>query len=424
MSHTTVTFPYGTYDITFELPTSNLLGVIIPKMDRDGKDEDQIVREALANPINSPRLCDLAHGRKSVAIVISDITRPCPTSQLLPHILGELESAGIKDSNILINIALGIHRKMNDAEIATIVNPTIANRIRVTNHEPEDTIHLGHTSAGTPVEIFRPITEADLRICIGNIEHHYFAGFSGGNKAVFPGCASKATISANHAMMFHPNATAGKIDDNPVRVDIEEGASLVPVDFILNVVLDPNQRIIDAVAGHSIAAHREGCKLVDERFAVLIPKRADIVLAGAGGHPKDINLYQAHKGLDNALCFAKKNGLIIFVAQCREGFGNPVFEGWMKEGVKSEDLISRIQQEFILGGHKAAALASVLKRTTVCLLSDLAPDVVRRIGMVPVRNTQEILKIAFDKMGGSADMLVVPHASSVHPIFPDEFLFL
>ena len=305
---------------------------------------------------------------------------------------------------------------MTEAELEAAVGLAIADRIRVVNHGATDTVRLGVTSAGTPVEIFRPLTEVDVRICPGNLESHYFAGFTGGNKAIFPGCASKATITAYHAMMFHPQATAGRIEGNPVRADLEEGVALLGVDFILNVVLDPNRRIVDAFAGDAIAAHRKGCEWIKERGMISIPKRANIILASAGGYPKDINLYQAHKGLDNACYFVREGGVIILVAECKEGFGNQIFEEWMTEGTTSKNLISRIQREFVLGGHKAAAFATVLERTKVYLLSDLPPEVVRRCGMVSIENPGEMLERVFKEVGRGADVLVLPQACAIQPI--------
>jgi len=416
MSFTTVQLPYGNRYLTFELPTSNLLGVLYPKFGSETRDEDQLVREALKHPINAPRLCDLAHRGQSVAIIISDLTRPCPSPRLLPHILNELGSAGIKDEDILIVVALGIHRRMSKDELVSAVGPRITDRIRVVNHDPADTVRQGFTSAGTPVEIFRPLTEVDLKICIGNVEFHYFVGFSGGYKAILPGCASQATITANHAMMFHPQATTGRIEGNPVRSDLEEGAAMLGVDFILNVVLDPNHRIVEAVAGDAIAAHRRGCEWIKQYGMIPIPKRADIVLASVGGYPNDINLYQAHKGLDNARYFAREGGVIALVAECREGFGNSIFESWMMEGVSPKKLIARIQQEFVIGGHKAAALASILESTKVYLLSNLSPEVVRRCGMVPIMSPGEMIETVLREFGSGANMLVLPQACSIQPI--------
>ncbi|TET84541.1 MAG: nickel-dependent lactate racemase [Anaerolineales bacterium] len=416
MSCTTVQLPYGKRQITFELPTSNLLGVFYPKVDTEARDEDQLIREALAHPIDALRLCDLAHRGQNVAIVISDMTRPCPSHRLLPHILNELESAGITDEKILIVAAIGSHRRMTEAELVSAVGPAIASRIRVVNHDVSNTVRLATTSVGTPVEIFRPLTEVDLRICIGNIESHYFAGFTGGSKAILPGCASLATITANHAMMLHTEATVGRIEGNPVRADLEEGAALLGVDFILNVALDPNHRIVEAVAGAAIAAHRRGCKWIKQHGMIPIPKRADIVLASAGGYPKDINLYQAHKGLNNACHFVQEGGAIFLVAECKEGFGNPIFEEWMTEGSAPKDWIARIQRQFVLGGHKAAAIATVLEKAKVYLLSDLPPDVISRCGIVPMKDPKEVLKTAFREFGRQAEILVLPQACSILPI--------
>jgi len=337
MSYTTVQLPYGEGHVDFELPTSNLLGVFYPETTTETRDEDQIIIDALEHPIGAPRLRDLAHRGQRVAIVISDITRPCPSNRLLPCILNELESAGVSDERILIVAALGSHRRMTELQLKAAVGPEIADRIRIVNHDVSNTVRLGITSAGTPVEIFRPLTEVDLRICVGNLEGHYFAGFSGGYKAIMPGCASRATITANHAMMFQPQATTGRIEGNPLREDLEEGAALLGVDFILNVVLDRNKRIVVAEAGDVIEAHRKGCKWIEEFSMTPIPKRADIVLASAGGYPKDINLYQAHKGLVVACKTVREGGAIVLVAECAEGFGNKVFEKCVTEGSSPQE---------------------------------------------------------------------------------------
>jgi len=218
-------------------------------------------------------------------------------------------------------------------------------------------------------------------------------------------------------MMVRAEAAAGRLEGNPVRADIEEGAALVGVDFILNVVVDgPQHRIIAAVAGDVTAAHRQGCEIVAERGIVPIDGRADIVLVSAGGHPKDVNLYQAQKALDNAAHAVRDGGVLILVAECPEGLGNRTFEAWMAEMHTPDDLLVRIQREFVLGGHKAAAIAAVLKRASVYLVSALQDEVVRQCGMVPWGDLSEALDAAWATLGPEASILALPQGGSVLPL--------
>lgn len=177
----------------------------------------------MAYPIGSPRLREIVHPGQKIAIVTSDLTRPTPSDKMLPFIVEELEAAGVPDKDVLIVFALGIHRPMSDEEMRKAISPAYYERFRAINHDVNDVVRLGITSRGTPVDIFRPLVEADIRICLGNIEFHYFAGFSGGGKAILPGCASRETIYTNHRWMVTPEAAAMRIEGNPVREDLEEG---------------------------------------------------------------------------------------------------------------------------------------------------------------------------------------------------------
>jgi nickel-dependent lactate racemase len=407
--------PFGHSRISLELPRSNLLSVLLPRDGASAPEEGALLRQALAQPIGTPRLRDLARPEQRVVIVTSDLTRPCPSDRLLPPLLQELAAAGVPDANILIVVALGLHRSMSESELETTVGSDVYRRVRVVNHDPENTVRLGSTSFGTPVEIFRPVVEADLRVCVGNLELHYFVGYSGGAKAVLPGCASRATVTANHAMMARPEAASGRLEGNPVRADIEEGVAMLGVDFILNVTVDGEKRILGAVAGEVSAAHRRGCELIAQRAKVSIPERADIVVVSAGGYPKDVNLYQAQKALENARHAARKGGIIVWVAACGEGYGNPTFETWMREMGSPDELLDRIQREFVLGGHKAAAIASVLKRNRVYLVSALPEGAVRWHNLVSFDDLSNAMQAAFGEIGRDARVIVMPHGGSILP---------
>jgi nickel-dependent lactate racemase len=416
MEITQVHMPYGDGEEWIPVPSASLVGVFEPREAPQATDQDALVRQALARPIGTPPLRKIAKAGQKVVIVTSDLTRPCPSERLLPPVLAELSAAGVEDENITVVVALGLHRPMSAAELEQTVGPPVYRRVRVINHDPEDTVGLGVTSAGTPVELFRPVVEADLRVCLGNLELHYFAGYSGGAKAILPGCASPATVTANHAMMVRPEAVSARIDGNPVRADIEEGAAMIGVDFILNVLVDGHRHIEAAVAGEVTLAHRKGCELVAEAETVVIPHRADVVLLSAGGHPKDMNLYQAQKGLDNAASAVRDGGIIVWAAECREGLGNSTFEAWMREADSPQAVLARIQREFVLGGHKAAAVADVLCRARVYLVSGLPDETVEACGMVPYAGILEAVQAALDEKGPQADVIALPYGGSVLPI--------
>ena len=408
--------PYGHGDLVLEIPTDQLLGVVTAAEIPMVGDEATILENALNRPIGTRCLDELAEAGQSVCIVTSDMTRPCPSDRMLPPVLSRLHGAGVADEEVVIVLALGLHRPMTEAEIEEAVGAEVFARYRVLNHDPEETVRLGSTRAGTPVDVFRPVIDADVRICLGNLEFHYFAGFSGGAKAIIPGCASRETLNANHAMMTRPEAVAGRIEDNPVRQDLEEATAMVGVDFILNVVVDDGHRICEAVAGDLILAHRRGCELVTERGSVRIRERGDIVLVSSGGHPSDVNLYQAQKALDNAAHAVKPGGVIVWVAECCESFGNSTFETWLRQARSPEDVLERIQADFVLGGHKAAAVASVMKQAAIYLVSSLDEEVVAACGLHPFSHLDEALASARRALGQDASILALPNGGSVMPI--------
>jgi nickel-dependent lactate racemase len=420
-----VKLAYGHELLSVQVPRANLQAILTPKQGDDVADEGTILQESLANPIGTPRLRDLVHRGQKAVVVTSDLTRPCPSDLLLPPVLDELAAGGVPDADVTVVMALGLHRPMTEAEMEAAVGPEVYRRVQVVNHDPADCVRLGTTSAGTPVEIYRPVVEADVRVCLSNLELHYFAGYSGGAKAILPGCASRATLNANHAMMVRPEASAGRLAGNPVRADLEEGVAMLGVDFILNVVVggarpEARHRIIGAVAGDVTAAHRRGCDMVAERGIVPIDRRADIVLVSAGGYPKDVNLYQAQKALDNAAYAVRDGGVLILVAECPEGLGNRTFEDWMTAMSSPDELLERIQQEFVLGGHKAAAVAAVLKRASVHLVSALPAELVRQCGMIPFDDPSTALEVALGQTGPGASVLVLPQGGSVLPVASTE----
>ncbi len=376
----------------------------------------EAVEAALDRPIGTPKLEDLVRAGETIAIVTSDITRPLPSKLVLPPILKRLEAAGIKDEDISIVFALGAHRFHTEEEKRFLVGDEIYERYTCVDSNVQDVKYLGTTNGGTPVSIDRRVVEADRRITIGNIEYHYFAGYSGGAKAILPGVSTREAIQANHSRMLEPGAEAGRAAGNPVRLDLEEGIRrFIPIDFIVNVVLDEHKEIIHAVAGDFVEAHREGCKFLDLLYLKPIEERADIVIVSQGGWPKDLNLYQTQKALDNAKHAVKDGGVIILVGSCKEGLGEEVFERWITEAETPDDLIEQIQAEFELGGHKAAAIAQVLKRAKIFLVSEMEQAFVRSIFMEGFEDIASAYEEAQAEFAGRGTVIVMPYGGSTLP---------
>lgn len=398
-----------------EIPDKNLRGILTPNDVPHGLMGEEEVRRALSAPIGTPPLREIVKPGEKIAIITSDITRPMPTYTVMPPLLDELYAAGVKPEDITLVFALGSHRKHTEEERRHLAGDRAFQEIHCVDGDVSDVVHLGTTSRGTPVDIVRVVAEADRRICLGNIEYHYFAGYSGGAKAIMPGVSTRDAIQSNHKRMVQEEACAGRIAGNPVREDIEEAAALCGVDFILNVVLDEHKKIVKAVAGDVTAAHREGCKFLDGLYRKEIPQREDIVIVSQGGAPKDLNLYQTQKALDNAKHAVKKGGVVILVGSCKEGLGERVFEEWMTTSPSPESMIERIGRDFQLGGHKAAAIAMVLQNADIYLVSDLEPDFVSSIFLKPYASVQEALDAAFQKLGPDAGVLVMPYGGSTLP---------
>lgn len=410
-----VLIPYGTKKLPLNIPRKNLLKVLSANAASQPCSELAELERALAAPIGTKRLSELARPGQKIAIVTSDITRPMPTYKVLPSVLAELEKAGVADSDITVAFALGSHRPHTEEEKKKLAGEDIYRRLKCVDSQ-SDYVHMGTTSRGTPVDIFRPVAEADFRICLGNIEFHYFAGYSGGGKAIMPGVSSRAAIQRNHRFMVQEDAKAGKIQGNPIREDIEEVCTrFVPVDFIVNVVLDESKHIAHCVAGHYQQAHRAGCRFLDSMYKVSIPERADIVVVSAGGYPKDLNLYQAQKALDNAKHAVKDGGTILWAASAAEGLGEATFKQWMTGHEKADDMIAHIQQDFQLGGHKAAAIAMVLQKAQIFLYSDLPDELVQKGHLSPCHDLQAALDQALGHYADDAAVIVMPYGGSTLP---------
>lgn len=416
MENTIVKMGFGKQKLDISIPTANLAGILTPNDVEVNLTGEYEVKRAIANPIGSERLSKLYKKGAKVVIITSDITRPVPSKYIVPHIIDELIAGGATYDDITVVFALGSHRGHTEEEKRYMVGDATYEKVRCVDSSMQKCVRLGTTSRGTPVDVFEEVAKADMRICVGNIEYHYFAGYSGGAKAIMPGVSSREAIQANHSRMVESTSVAGKIEGNNVRADIDEAGKITGIDFIVNVVLNAKKEIIYAVAGDYIEAHRDGCKFLDKLYKKEIDKKADIVLVSPGGFPKDINLYQSQKGLDNAAHAVRDGGIIILLASAAEGLGEHVFEEWLNEAKTSHELVERIKREFKLGGHKAAAIAMVLDRARIFLVSEQTDEFVKNVFMEPYHSVDDAINAALDALGKDAKILAMPYGGSTLPV--------
>ncbi len=409
-------FGYGKGIQTVEVPDRNLIAVLTANEITHERRGAEAVDHALENPIGAPKLSETAKPGMKTVIITSDISRPLPSYDMLPSVLRELNAAGIPDSDITVVFAIGSHRSHTDEERRRLAGDEVFGRVRCIDSDPDDCILMGTSSHGTPFSITRTVAEADLRIGLGNVEYHYFAGYSGGVKALMPGVSTPEAIQANHSLMVSEDACAGNLEGNPVRMDLEEVLEYCPLHYIVNAVLDEHKHIVYAVAGDVIAAHRAGCAYLDRMYRKPIPQRADIVIVSQGGAPKDANLYQTQKALDNSKYAVKDGGTVILIGACSEGLGSAKFEEWLLGAERSHDMVERIGRDFQLGGHKAAAIGMILDRARIDLVSELDDSLVRKIFLIPQPSAQAAFDEAMERYGPDAAVIAMPFGGATLPI--------
>jgi nickel-dependent lactate racemase len=409
---TIIELPYGKGKLELDVPAGNLGTIILP-VSGNKVQKSISVKDALERPVNSKRLSEMVCPGSSVAVVVSDTTRPVPTAKIIPSILDELHLGGLRDTDITIVFALGLHREQTDDEMKKLVGEDVFSRICCIQHDTTRCRHIGETSRGTPVEVMEAVLDSDIVVGVGNVEFHYYAGYSGGAKCILPGVSSHDSVIANHKMMIDERASSGIID-GPVRQDMEEAAAIAGLDFIVNVVIDSKKDIVYAAAGNFIDAHRRCVEVADALFKVSV-EPADVVVVSSGGYPKDINLYQATKALDNSKSAAKKGGSIILVAECFDCIGNAVYERWNAEAQSPDDVIRKFDACFEFGGHKAALTAKMAKEYDLYLVSSLSFGDAEDAFFTHVENLQETLNRILAK-NPQARVHVMPYGGMVLPM--------
>jgi len=410
-----VRLPYGERAIELKVPEGNLIGVLEGKEVPPTELSWEFSR-AWENPIGIDDPARFFYPGESVVFVVTDHTRPTLTRELFP-LIWERISSHVRQEDVTIVVATGTHRAPTAAELEVMLGD-LRKKFRVAIHDCDhDLVEVGKSTHGTPILINRRVVDADHVVTIGHIGMHYYAGYSGGRKNILPGVAGRETIERNHAQLLDPNCEGCVYRGNPISEEMSEAAGLVGVDFIVDVVLSSDGRVAKIVVGDVEAAHAVGRAFWDRTFKVSLPERGDLIIASAGGYPKDIDLYQAYKGLYNAMRVVKNGGLVLLAAACADGIGHPVFEDWIRRSEKPQDVFRLFEDEgFKLGGHKAVYLARDLARADIYLLSELDDVLVRRFFLKPIHETEEIFSIARTRFGRDFRVLVLPHAGDTFPV--------
>jgi len=420
-----VELPYGTGKIDVRIPEENLIGVYSPKDIRPVPDVKREVIRALANPIGSRPLRELARGARRAVIVADDNTRLTPADRMIPVLLDEMNAAGLKDDQITVIIALGTHRFMTSEEILAKFGAEVVRRVAVKNHDyknPAELVDLGTTPNGTHITVNREAYEADFKIGVGSIVPHHIPGYAGGAKIVQPGICGERTTAETHLLSVSAPRSYLGVTDNPVREEVNAIARRVGLNTILNTVLNRNGEVIEAFFGDVVEAFNEGVRLSQRVYATEIPEEADIVLSSS--HPCDIEFWQAHKTLYPSDLAVKAGGIIIVVTPCPEGVAmthRDILEVTHHDACSLREKVSCGQLQDEVAAALAIAWAQVKERESVYIVSDgIGADDAARLGFAHYRTAQEALDAALRVKGARARVTVLTHAPDMLPVIAPE----
>ena len=397
------------------IPGKARVSVLSPPTLPAVEDVDEAFEKAMDSPLGGQSLETMDEPR-NVAIAVPDETRPAPVKILLPLLLNRLYKAfpPLTPERVTIVIGGGFHPPLDEIGIRRVVPESLAPGCKVVSH---DAIHSrmtdhGTTSLKTPVSINAHFMEADLRLVIGNIDPHQFVGFTGGAKGAVIGCGSKNTIEVNHALMFNENARVANIEGNPVRSDIDEAGDLIGIHLVINVVLDASKRIVKLLVGEPKVICQEGAKACSALYGVGIKERFDIAIASCGGHPKDINLYQAQKGLAHAALAVKPGGKILLMGACPQGVGDEVYFDYVSRFTTPEAVLEDFNRMgFKIRAHKAFLFSRTLVAFDVAVASDIEPEILSKCHLKAC-DPQETITKWVEGFPGNPTVAVIPNANT------------
>ena len=411
-----VRLDYGRTGLEVELPDRNVVKCLECQAGQPLADPAGAVRRCLARPNGTPPLAELARGRSTACVVISDVTRPVPNEVLLPPILDALQKSGIPRERILILVATGLHRPNLGDELVEMVGRPIAEQYRIENHHGRsrrEHAHLGESPRGVPIWIDRRYVEADLKITTGLIEPHLMAGFSGGRKLICPGLAALETIKVWHGPEFleHPNARSGVLRENPVHEENTWIARHAGCDFIVNTVIDAERQILSVVAGDMEEAFLEGVRFVEKIVTDTVPEPVDVVVTSSAGYPLDTTYYQSVKGMVAAMPIVKPGGTIILAASMSEGIGSPEFERLFDENPTLDAFTDRILHSdyFVVDQWQLEEMAKVRRKAKIKVVTDgLPPETLRRLFVESAPSVEAAVADSLQEYGPAATLAVIP----------------
>ena len=413
---------YGRTGLTVRLPDDVDVSILEPRQGTPLADPGAAVAAALAQPIGTPPLSELARGRRDAVVVISDKTRPIPYGVVLPPLLAALEAGGLTPERIEILVATGLHRPNTAEELAAMTSPAIVARYRIRNHVARDAaqhVHLGRTERGTELWIDRGYVDADLKVVTGLIEPHLMAGYSGGRKAVAPGCAGVETMRSLHgAAMLEADIGPGLIDDNPFHAELVGIARRVGVDCMCDVTIDRQRRLTGVYAGDLEQAHAAGVRAVETHVHAELDRPADVVITSAAGFPLDDTYYQSIKGMVAALNVVRRGGTIILAAAVREGVGSEEFQRLLAETTTPDDFMARISGPdfFTIDQWMMQHLCQVRRKAEVIVVSDGLAALPRTNLLAELAPTvEEALARCRARYGARPHVAVMPEGPYVLP---------
>lgn len=413
---------YGKEWLTVDLPAEAQVTILEPAPAPGLPDEPAALAEAMRHPIQSRPLRELIRPRQSVAVVFSDITRPMPSDRVLPVVLEEIESADPGD--IVLFNALGTHRVNTDEELRRMLGADIVARYPIMQHDPWDVdnlVSLGTSSFGHPQRVNRQYMAADVKVLTGFIEPHFFAGYSGGPKAVLPGVAGYDTILENHStpMLNHPKVAWGVIEGNPVWQEMVELAAKTSPDFLVNVTLNSGRQLTGVFAGDMLAAHRQGAAYVRDHAMIPVRQRFDIVLTSNSGYPLDLNLYQAVKGMSAAAQVVKRGGHIVTVAECWDGIpDHGEYRRLLHSGRDPAHLLELMSRPGFSERDQwqVAVQAKIQLEAQVYLKSrHLSDEEIRAAHVTPCQDVDALIRQLVDELGPGASICVLPQGPLAVP---------
>jgi lactate racemase len=392
------------------------------------KKQEEILKQAIENPIDSPRLKDIVKPDEDICIIIPDVTRSWQKPSIyLPYIVRELEEAGVKDGNIHFLCALGTHRKQTDEEHKLLLGEELFNRFKVVDHDCRDDDNLqyvGTTSFGTEVYINKFALNCKHIVLTGGIVFHDLAGFGGGRKGILPGISSYSTVMQNHALSLNPNGAGSNskvrtalMEGNPFNDDMTEAAEFVNPSFLFNVIVDSEGNFSAAVAGNYVTAHRKGCEILKSIDSSNIEEQADVVIASCGGYPKDIDFYQASKALSNAVEAVKEGGTIILLAECVENLGHGDMESIFYDFKNNSKREAEVRREYTIAKFISFMICEMAAKYNIVLVSSMKAHSLDCCNIKITATLEEALKCAEKSIDKANLVYLIPTAGSTLPIF-------